>query len=281
MKKINNKKCYLKKGIHFYIINLKKSEFQDSFISIQNQIESNVYLISNEDENDNNSEENNRIFFFNSSNNQKEDDNVNDIQQFVNLSNNNNSIEDTNHLNNPNIISNNNINFQLVLNNHKDSFGETKTKEQSKFLFGRKKNKNEIIFEPKISKITRVPRDDNERIKIKRAVFNSFWKDINEKIKDENLKLNEFDKDKVKDMNISKDSLLGKNQWKNIILEYSNDNNEIIKIISDKNDKDINELLKMTFGEYLEKFKQNNLEHFLQKEKESQKRKYNQKIYKK
>ena len=54
----------------------------------------------------------------------------------------------------------------------------------------------------------------------------------------------------------------------------------IIKNIYENNEKDIIELLEMTFGQYFDIFINNNWEQFIERERESQMKKYKQKKYK-
>ena len=157
---------------------------------------------------------------------------------------------------------------------------ENKTNEVTRIKGKEMKNINEIIVEPKSPEINKEFRDDNKKIKIKRAICNLFLQQANEKIKDENLKIKGLDTNKVQDINISKNKSLGGSKWKDIILENSKGNDEIIKKIYEKNEKDAIKLLEMTFNTYLEIFKENNLAQFLEKEKKSQIKKYKQKKYK-
>ena len=69
-------------------------------------------------------------------------------------------------------------------------------------------------------------------------------------------------------------------KWKDIIIENSSNNDNKIKNIYDNNDKDVIELLEMTFEKYFDIFKNNNLKKFTEKEKKSQIKKYKQKKYK-
>ena len=110
-------------------------------------------------------------------------------------------------------------------------------------------------------------------------MFELFKEMLNKNIKDDNLKINEFDQNKVKDINIKENRLLGKKKWKDIILNNSNGNEEIINKIYNCKKKNIIELLEMNFCDYLEIFKKNNLNQFLQKEKSCQIAKYKQKKY--
>ena len=58
-------------------------------------------------------------------------------------------------------------------------------------------------------------------------------------------------------------------------------NSDIIKNIYENNEKDIIELLEMTFGQYFDIFINNNWEQFIERERESQMKKYKQKNIKK
>ena len=158
---------------------------------------------------------------------------------------------------------------------------ENKTNEVTRIKLREMKNINEIIVEPKSPEINKEFRDDNKKIKIKRAICNLFLQQLNEKIKDENLKIKGLDTNKVQDINILNNKSLGSSKWKDIILKNSKGNDDIIKKIYEKNEKDAIKLLEMTFNTYLEIFKENNLAQFLEKEKKSQIKKYKQKKYKK
>ena len=112
----------------------------------------------------------------------------------------------------------------------------------------------------------------------------SYVEEYNENVKDENLKINNFDFDKFKNISIKKNLSLGKTNLEGIILNNYNGNKDIIKNIIkniyDKKEKDAIRLLGMTFNEYLEIFIENNLKQFLEKEKENQIKNYKQKKYK-
>lgn len=162
---------------------------------------------------------------------------------------------------------------------------EIKTKEASNNKTVEKQSLNNLINDEQIiPEIKRNKRDDNDKVKIKLAVSKSYVEDYNEKIKNENLKIKNFNFNNFKKISISNDSSLGKTKWKDIILNNYNGNkviiNNIIKNIYDKNEKDAINLLEMTFQEYLEIYKKNNLEHFLENERKSQIKKYEQKKYK-
>ena len=162
---------------------------------------------------------------------------------------------------------------------------EIKTKEASNNKSIEKNSLNNIInVEQIIPEIKRNNRDDNDRVKIKLVVSKSYVELFNKNVKDENLKIKNFDFNKFKKILISNDSLLGETKWKYIILNNYNGNkiiiNNIIKNIFDKNEKESIKLLEMTFQEYLEIFKKNNLELFLENERKSQIKKYEQKKYK-
>ena len=162
---------------------------------------------------------------------------------------------------------------------------EIKTKEGSNNKFIEKNSLNNIINDEQIiPEIKRNNRDDNDRVKIKLVVSKSYVELFNKNVKDENLKIKNFDFNKFKKILISNDSLLGETKWKYIILNNYNGNkiiiNNLIKNIFDKNEKESIKLLEMTFQEYLEIFKKNNLELFLENERKSQIKKYEQKKYK-
>ena len=162
---------------------------------------------------------------------------------------------------------------------------EIKTKEASNNKSIEKNSLNNIINDEQIiPEIKRNNRDDNDRVKIKLVVSKSYVELFNKNVKDENLKIKNFDFNKFKKILISNDSLLGETKWKYIILNNYNGNkiiiNNLIKNIFDKNEKESIKLLEMTFQEYLEIFKKNNLELFLENERKSQIKKYEQKKYK-
>ena len=162
---------------------------------------------------------------------------------------------------------------------------EIKTKEASNNKSIEKNSLNNIInVEQIIPEIKRNNRDDNDRVKIKLVVSKSYVELFNKNVKDENLKIKNFDFNKFKKILISNDSSLGETKWKYIILNNYNGNktiiNNLIKNIFDKNEKESIKLLEMTFQEYLEIFKKNNLELFLENERKSQIKKYEQKKYK-
>ena len=162
---------------------------------------------------------------------------------------------------------------------------EIKTKEASNNKSIEKNSLNNIINDEQIiHEIKRNNRDDNDRVKIKLVVSKSYVELFNKNVKDEKLKIKNFDFNKFKKILISNDSLLGETKWKYIILNNYNGNkiiiNNLIKNIFDKNEKESIKLLEMTFQEYLEIFKKNNLELFLENERKSQIKKYEQKKYK-
>ena len=181
------------------------------------------------------------------------------------------------------IKSNNNNKLELIINKFLSE--EIKTKEASNNKSIEKNSLNNIInVEQIIPEIKRNNRDDNDRVKIKLVVSKSYVELFNKNVKDENLKIKNFDFNKFKKILISNDSLLGETKWKYIILNNYNGNkiiiNNLIKNIFDKNEKESIKLLEMTFQEYLEIFKKNNLELFLENERKSQIKKYEQKKYK-
>ena len=203
--------------------------------------------------------------------------NVNNIKSLVPEENGENPF---NHI----IKSNNNNNKpELIINKFLSE--EIKTKEASNNKSIEKNSLNNIInVEQIIPEIKRNNRDDNDRVKIKLVVSKSYVELFNKNVKDENLKIKNFDFNKFKKILISNDSLLGETKWKYIILNNYNGNkiiiNNLIKNIFDKNEKESIKLLEMTFQEYLEIFKKNNLELFLENERKSQIKKYEQKKYK-
>ena len=146
---------------------------------------------------------------------------------------------------------------------------------------GRQNEQKEKIPGINAIEITKVFRKDNDRIKIKKIIFKSFLEKINEKIKDVNLKIKEFEQKKIKDISRANNYSLFNNKWKDIILENSIGNSDIIKNIYENNVKDIIELLEMTFGQYFDIFINNNWEQFIERERESQIKKYKQKNIKK
>ena len=96
------------------------------------------------------------------------------------------------------------------------------------------------------------------------------------------MKIKEFEQKKIKDISRANNYSLFNNKWKDIILENSIGNSDIIKNIYENNEKDIIELLEMTFGQYFDIFINNNWEQFIEREREreSQMKKYKQKKYK-
>ena len=94
------------------------------------------------------------------------------------------------------------------------------------------------------------------------------------------MKIKEFEQKKIKDISRANNYSLFNNRWKDIILENSIGNSDIIKNIYENNEKDIIELLEMTFGQYFDIFINNNWEQFIERERESQMKKYKQKKYK-
>ena len=181
------------------------------------------------------------------------------------------------------IIKSNNNNNKPEINKFLSE--EIKTKEASNNKSIEKNSLNNIINDEQIiPEIKRNNRDDNDRVKIKLVVSKSYVELFNKNVNDENLKIKNFDFNKFKKILISNDSLLGETKWKYIILNNYNGNkiiiNNLIKNIFDKNEKESIKLLEMTFQEYLEIFKKNNLELFLENERKSQIKKYEQKKYK-
>ena len=166
----------------------------------------------------------------------------------------------------------------------KSNSEEIKTKEASNNKTIEKLNINIKNDEQKIPEIIRNERKDNDKIKIKLAVSKSYIEKYNKNVKDENLKIDKFDFDKFKNISIINNLLLGKTTWEEIILHNYIGNKDaiknIIKNIYDNKEKDAIKLLEMTFNEYLEIFIQNNLQQFLENEKENQIKKYKQKKYK-
>ena len=84
---------------------------------------------------------------------------------------------------------------------------------------GRQNEQKEKIPGINAIEITKVFRKDNDRIKIKKIMFKSFLEKINEKIKDVNLKIKEFEQKKIKDISRANNYSLFNNKWKDIILE--------------------------------------------------------------
>lgn len=160
------------------------------------------------------------------------------------------------------------------------NIGDMKTNEITKIKAKEKKDIYKIEILQTIPEIKKKPRPDNDIIKIRRAVFKSYREELNEKIKDENLQIKEFLPDKVEDNSISTNSKLFNMKWKNIIINYSIGNNEAIKCLYDKKEKDIIEFLEMTFGQYMEKFINNNWEQFAEREKNNQIKSYQQRKFK-
>ena len=178
--------------------------------------------------------------------------------------------------NNKNVVQNNDLGI------HSNFNGEIKTNDATKINIGRKEEKNEIIPEENINtpEIKKAFRNDNNRIKIKKIVFKSFYENLNEKIKDGKMKIKEFDNDKIKNISRKENNSLFRKKWKDLILSNSAGNDEIIKYIYENKEKDIIELLETTFGQYFDIFINNNWEQFIERERESQMKKYKQKKYK-
>ena len=87
---------------------------------------------------------------------------------------------------------------------------EIKTKEASNNKSIEKNSLNNIInVEQIIPEIKRNNRDDNDRVKIKLVVSKSYVELFNKNVKDENLKIKNFDFNKFKKILISNDSSLG------------------------------------------------------------------------
>ena len=171
-------------------------------------------------------------------------------------------------------LPNNSMKFDL------NNLREVKTDNLINKKCGRQNEQNEKIPEINSIEIAKVFRKDNDRIKIKKIIFKSFLEKINEKIKDVNMKIKEFEQKKIKDISRANNYSLFNNRWKDIILENSIGNDDIIKNIYENNEKDIIELLEMTFGQYFDIFINNNWEQFIERERESQMKKYKQKKYK-
>ena len=178
--------------------------------------------------------------------------------------------------NNKNVVQNNDLGI------HSNFNGEIKTNDATKINIERKEEKNEIIPEENINtpEIKKAFRNDNNRIKIKKIVFKSFYENLNEKIKDGKMKIKEFDNDKIKNISRKENNSLFRKKWKDLILSNSAGNDEIIKYIYENKEKDIIELLETTFGQYFDIFINNNWEQFAERERESQIKKYKQKKYK-
>ena len=169
---------------------------------------------------------------------------------------------------------------ELPKNLNKSKFIEIKTNKESKIKLEEKNSINLLNIENEIPEINKENRDDNDKIKILRWIFKSFRERINGKIKNENLKLKPFDSNKVKENSKSKYLSLCIGKWKDITLDNSKDNENIIKNIYENNEKDAIELLEMNFCLYLDIFKENDLNQFLEAEKENQINRYKQKKYK-
>ena len=178
--------------------------------------------------------------------------------------------------NNKNVVQNNDLGI------HSNFNGEIKTNDATKINIGRKEEKKEIIPEENINtpEIKKAFRNDNNRIKIKKIVFKSFYENLNEKIKDGKMKIKEFDNNKIKNISRKENNSLFRKKWKDLILSNSAGNDEIIKYIYENKEKDIIELLETTFGQYFDIFINNNWEQFAERERESQIKKYKQKKYK-
>ena len=172
------------------------------------------------------------------------------------------------------MVPNNSMKFDL------NNLREVKTDNLINRKCGRQNEQKEKIPGINAIEITKVFRKDNDRIKIKKIIFKSFLEKINEKIKDVNLKIKEFEQKKIKDISRANNYSLFNNKWKDIILENSIGNSDIIKNIYENNENDIIELLEMTFGQYFDIFINNNWEQFIERERESQIKKYKQKKYK-
>jgi hypothetical protein len=171
-------------------------------------------------------------------------------------------------------LPNNSMKFDL------NNLREVKTDNLINRKCGRQNEQNEIIPEINIIEIAKVFRKDNDRIKIKKIIFKSFLEKINEKIKDVNLKIKEFEQKKIKDISRANNYSLFNNRWKDIILENSIGNDDIIKNIYENNEKDIIELLEMTFWQYFDIFINNNWEQFAEREKNNQIKSYQQRKFK-
>ena len=91
-------------------------------------------------------------------------------------------------------LPNNSMKFDL------NNLREVKTDNLINKKCGRQNEQNEIIPEINVIEIAKVFRKDNDRIKIKKIIFKSFLEKINEKIKDVNLKIKEFEQKKIKEI---------------------------------------------------------------------------------
>ena len=260
----------------------------DLFANFQiNDNESFIYLIDNGNEEINNKTflQKKRSSSFGFLNESFEEDSYQypNNNLFINVNNIKSQVPEENGENPFNQIIKSNNNNKPELNKFLSE--EIKTKEASNNKSIEKNSLNNIInVEQIIPEIKRNNRDDNDRVKIKLVVSKSYVELFNKNVKDENLKIKNFDFNKFKKILISNDSLLGETKWKYIILNNYNGNkiiiNNLIKNIFDKNEKESIKLLEMTFQEYLEIFKKNNLELFLENERKSQIKKYEQKKYK-
>lgn len=125
-------------------------------------------------------------------------------------------------------------------------------------------------------------KEDNGIVAIKRYVYKMFSDEINGKIKNNKLILNEFISIEVENINKDKNIQLFYKKWKFIIPYTSKDNRSKIKrIYNDKeNEKDAYELLEMTFKRYYYNFLGNNLKKFLEEEKTKQEADFKQRKYK-
>ena len=129
--------------------------------------------------------------------------------------------------------------------------------------------------------INKTMREDNSIIKIKRKIYADFYRVMNEKIKNYNLRLNEFDQKKIAKIEKVINIKLYNSKWREIILENSEGNEEIISSIDKLKIKDAIKLLDMTYKEYLQNFINNKWETFAKEEKEKQINDYKQRKYKK
>ena len=91
-------------------------------------------------------------------------------------------------------LPNNSMKFDL------NNLREVKTDNLINKKCGRQNEQNEKIPEINSIEIAKVFRKDNDRIKIKKIIFKSFLEKINEKIKDVNLKIKEFEQKKIKEI---------------------------------------------------------------------------------
>ena len=140
-------------------------------------------------------------------------------------------------------------------------------------------NKNEINF---CTTIQKKFKKDNAIVSIKKNAYKEFLNEFNDKIKNSELKLNEFISKKVENIKRNINIDLYTKQWKDIILLTSEGNHNIIENIykDEKNENEAIKLLEMPFEQYYQKYLSNNLKGFLEKDKENQVKDFKQRKYK-